>query len=231
MHIGVCVCTYNRPQYIGQTIRMFLDQDYADRELLILDDAGQYNNAQGEKWRLVSVSNRFATLGEKRNAVVGMLGEDCEAFCAWDDDDAYLPWAVSSCAAALERGEWVVPSVIFRLTNSGKLERIVTNPVAWCVGASWAVSMRAFRAVGGYGKSINGEEGSLRDRFRKAGISETESIAPGHNPYFIWRRSSDTYHASDFKGTDEWNATVAPAGKRAIVIPTENPATRLLTAS
>ena len=51
-----------------QMLRCFLAQDYPHRELLILDDASQYADQSGDRWRLVSVRRRFATLGEKRNA-------------------------------------------------------------------------------------------------------------------------------------------------------------------
>ena len=42
MKIAVVVCTYNRPAGLGHLVRAFELQDYADREMVILDDAGQY---------------------------------------------------------------------------------------------------------------------------------------------------------------------------------------------
>ena len=61
---AVCV-TYLRPVGLGRMLACFLQQDYPDRELVILDDAGQYDDQEGDRWRLVSVSKRYPTLGEK----------------------------------------------------------------------------------------------------------------------------------------------------------------------
>jgi glycosyltransferase involved in cell wall biosynthesis len=53
MKIAVVCVTYNRPRQLGQMIRCFQRQDYARRELVILDDAGQYKPTEGPLWRLV----------------------------------------------------------------------------------------------------------------------------------------------------------------------------------
>ncbi len=102
MNIAAVCVTYLRPRQLGWMIRCFLEQDYpADkRELIVLDDAGQYEDQQGGGWRLISTGRRFATLGEKRNAAAA-LADGVEALAVWDDDDLYLPWALSASAAAL----------------------------------------------------------------------------------------------------------------------------------
>ena len=63
---AVCV-TYLRPRQLGWLIHCFLRQDYPaeQRELVILDDAGQYENQSGPDWRLVSVAERFRHAGRK----------------------------------------------------------------------------------------------------------------------------------------------------------------------
>ena len=109
MKIAAVCCTYLRPKQLGHLIRCFERQDYADRELVVLDDAGQYEPAAGDRWRLVSVRPRFPTLGEKRNAAAGYVSPDVEALAVWDDDDLYLPWALSASVAAAAPGR-VVPA-------------------------------------------------------------------------------------------------------------------------
>jgi len=48
------VCpTYKRPHLLGRAIHCFLQQTHPDRELVILDDAGQYPTQSGDRWRLV----------------------------------------------------------------------------------------------------------------------------------------------------------------------------------
>ena len=102
MKIAVVCVTYNRPRQLGQMIRCFQRQDYAPRELVILDDAGQYASNEGPGWRLTSIAERFPTLGEKRNAAARLVSPDAAALAVWDDDDLYMPWALRASAAALE---------------------------------------------------------------------------------------------------------------------------------
>ena len=110
MKIAVVCVTYNRPRQLGQMIRCFQRQDYAPRELVILDDAGQYAPTEGPGWRLTSVAERFPTLGEKRNAAARLVSPDAEALAVWDDDDLYMPWALRASAAALEHAAWSRPA-------------------------------------------------------------------------------------------------------------------------
>ena len=114
MKIAAVCCTYLRPRQLGRLIQCFLRQDYpaGRRELVILDDAGQYNDQRGDGWRLVSVDRRFPSLGEKRNAAAAMVSDDVDALAPWDDDDQYLPWALSASVAALELAPWSRPSVV-----------------------------------------------------------------------------------------------------------------------
>ena len=50
------------------------------RELMILDDAGQYENQEGDGWRLISIPSRFRSLGEKRNACAALASPDVEGY-------------------------------------------------------------------------------------------------------------------------------------------------------
>jgi glycosyltransferase involved in cell wall biosynthesis len=121
MKIAAVCCTYLRPKALGRLIHCFLQQDYPKRELIILDDAGQYDNQQGDRWRLISVNSRFPTLGEKRNAAVALVADDVEALAVWDDDDLYLPWALRACAEALRVAPWSRPSIVLHPHKNGSL--------------------------------------------------------------------------------------------------------------
>jgi glycosyltransferase involved in cell wall biosynthesis len=92
MKLTAFCCTFLRPSLLGQLIECFLRQDYPAelRELVILDDAGQYDHQEGNGWRLVSIPRRFHSLGEKRNACVALASSESEGFLV-ADDDIYLP--------------------------------------------------------------------------------------------------------------------------------------------
>ena len=61
MKLAALCCTFRRPHTLGQLIESYLRQDYPRelRELIILDDAGQYENQSGVGWQLVSIPRRF----------------------------------------------------------------------------------------------------------------------------------------------------------------------------
>jgi glycosyltransferase involved in cell wall biosynthesis len=89
MKLAVLCCAYRRPYLLGQLGESFLRQDYPRefRQLVVLDDAGQYGNQSGDGWQLVSIPARFRTLGEKRNACAALASADVEGFLVADDDD------------------------------------------------------------------------------------------------------------------------------------------------
>jgi glycosyltransferase involved in cell wall biosynthesis len=107
MKLAALCCTFRRPHTLGQLVESFLRQDYPAelRELVILDDAGQYENQTGEGWRLVSIPARFRSLGEKRNACAALASPDVDGFLVADDDDIYLPRWFRATADALSQAD------------------------------------------------------------------------------------------------------------------------------
>jgi len=130
VRIAAICCTYRRVRELSTAIECFLRQDYIDREMVVLDDAGQFaadalNGLPGVK--LVSSPIRFRTLGEKRNASAALVSPDVEAYCVWDDDDIYLPWHMSASAAALKDADYTIPTAIF-VEKGGRLQRKCARP-------------------------------------------------------------------------------------------------------
>lgn len=92
--ISCLCCTYGRPVLLGEAVKCFLDQDYNNKELIILNDQEgvnikcDYNNV-----KVYNIPKRFNSLGEKRNYIKRLAnGEYC---CIWDDDDLYTPYRIS----------------------------------------------------------------------------------------------------------------------------------------
>jgi hypothetical protein len=181
---AVCV-TYLRPRQLGCMVRCFLEQDYpaSRRELVILDDAGQYADRQGAGWRLVSVPRRFATLGAKRNAAAKLVSADVEALAVWDDDDLYLPWALSASVAALRRAAWSRPSLVLHRQADGSLRQHRTGGL---FHGGWAYRREVFQRLGGYPASNNGEDQAFAQRLEAAGIAASDPCALGFRPFYIY---------------------------------------------
>lgn len=121
-----CLCpTYCRPKCVENAIACFAAQDYpaARRELVILDDAGQLvlGNNVPSNVRLISIKDRFRTLPEKFNALVGLAKGDF--YCVWEDDDIYLPWhIIASVQSTSKDFPWCKPSKVWS-NYGGKLHQ------------------------------------------------------------------------------------------------------------
>ena len=166
-------------------IGCFLRQDYpADqRELVILDDAGQYETQSGDGWRLVSTAQRFRSLGEKRNAAAALVSGDVEALAVWDDDDLYLPWALSASAAALRRAPWSRPSLVLHPQDDGSLRQHRTGGL---FHGGWAYRRDVFQRIGGYPAIDNGEDQALARQLAAAGTPEADPCSLGFAPFYVY---------------------------------------------
>jgi hypothetical protein len=184
MKIAAVCCTYLRPRQLGRMVRCFERQDYEDRELVILDDAGQYESTGRDRWRLISLATRFATLGEKRNAAVGYVAPDVEALAVWDDDDLYLPWALRASAAALRVAPWSRPSLVLHEKPDGSLRQHRTGGL---FHGGWAYRRSVFEQCGGYPSVDNGEDQALAARLSAAGVLHADSIKLGFAPFYVYR--------------------------------------------
>ena len=185
MKIAAVCCTYLRPKWLGWMIRCFEKQDHPDRELVILDDAGQYDDTCGDRWRLVSEKKRYSSLGEKRNAAAMLVSDDVEAFAIWDDDDLYLPWALSATVAALENAGWSRPSLVLHPGKDGGLQQHETD--GW-FNAGWGFRRDVYNRVGGYPPK-SGNEDDFFAREIEWRVTQTDPITLGYRPFLIypWR--------------------------------------------
>lgn len=160
MKIAALCCTYGRPRQLARLLRCFERQTHEDRLLIVLDDAGQYEPQEGDRWRIVSTRKRFPSLAAKRNACARLAPLDADAFAVWDDDDLYLPWQLSAHAQALQHAEWSRP-------------RLVLHPLPWPEGdrwnlrqhetgglyhGGWAFRRELFHRAGGYPPGWSGPE-------------------------------------------------------------------------
>lgn len=174
-------------------IECFLRQDYPRelRELVILDDAGQYENQAGDGWRLVSIPIRFRSLGEKRNACAALASPDVDGFLVADDDDIYLPHWFRTQAAVLERAEWSHPGLVLVEHNDGLRE----CDTGGLYHGGWAFRCEAFYRVRGYGPHNNGEDQELAGRMSQAGVTEIDPCTFAE-PFYVYRYDNNSYHLS-----------------------------------
>jgi hypothetical protein len=216
-----CLCvTYLRPKRVAEAIACFERQDYPEalRELVVLDDAGQYAQLAGKRWQVVSTPRRFRTLGEKRNAAAALAAPDTDAYVIWDDDDIYLPWHVSAVARALTKSPWSVPTKIYR-DMFGRLE-LNDNDYRYYHSA-WGFTRELYQRAGGYPFAQRGEDQMFRERLEAAGATPADSSADGEPSYVMrWFAEPGAWHFSAIEGADAYAriaATAAPDRVHTIV--------------
>lgn len=126
-----CVCcTYNRKEPLEEAIQCFIDQDYENKELIILNDQeGVTLKIEGcpPNIYIYNHPTRFTSLGEKRNYIKTLTNG--EYFCVWDDDDIYTPIRISKSVDLFERNKYVdiVKSKYAFMSVNNENYKVVTN--------------------------------------------------------------------------------------------------------
>ncbi len=127
MALVSCLCsTFGRYRVLREAITCFLEQDYKNKELIILNNHPVPLRVDLPQVTMINKSG-FPTLGDCRNFLLNMAKG--EFVRTWDDDDLYMPWAISqgvegmlignSCDAFkpqlswFSKGDW--PDVIMEL--------------------------------------------------------------------------------------------------------------------
>jgi glycosyltransferase involved in cell wall biosynthesis len=181
--------TLNRPELLGRMIKCFENQTYPNRELIILDDGGQYENQKGDKWQLISVPRRFRTLGEKNNAVMAMAATDSEAYAKADDDDIYMPWWLESIADGLKASEVCQPRYAIDYVKGEwvQIETHNANFTRTAYHGCWGYRRSLIERIGGYRAEYAGDDQELDRRLRKQGIA-AGGIASKYLPFYWYNR-------------------------------------------
>lgn len=85
--------TANRRQYALEAIKMFLEQDYPLKELVVLDDGTYPLNPPAHELVRYEHSPVKRNVGQKRNLACSRATGD--VIVHWDDDDIYAPDRIS----------------------------------------------------------------------------------------------------------------------------------------
>jgi hypothetical protein len=195
-------------------VACFEQQDYPNRELVVLDDAGQFDPYQeGPNWKLFSLPQRFRSIGEKINAAAALVSREVECYAKWDDDDVYLPWALSACVSAMYRGNWVQARHVLEFDKQDGFVRYETfdraRPNAMCYHGSWAFRRDVFKRIKGYPFNSGDEEYPFAN---DAGPSVDPISETFPDPYYVYVRHSNTAQFSR-SGCDEaayWRRGLEP---------------------
>ncbi|MEL6719076.1 MAG: glycosyltransferase family 2 protein [Bacteroidota bacterium] len=133
--------TYNRRKFIPNAIEYFLRQDYPNKELVIVDDGEDSiedlipKDTQIKYFR----TNRFSTLGQKRNYCIEK--STSEYIMHWDDDDWMASYRISYQMTELLKNRVEIcgiQNMYFRSIITGEcwLYKYPNNAKPWLAGGS-----------------------------------------------------------------------------------------------
>lgn len=189
--------TYGRPDYVNESVAMFLAQDYPNKELIILNDcAGQVFVSEFPNVRVINAKSRWPTVGEKRNSCISLATGSVIA--VWDDDDVYLPWRLSYSVSEMARLKTAFyrPSDYWAYWGDGDLHDNQSVP-GWPGHAYVTYTKSLWEDVGGYTAVNVGHDAGFFDRVH-AKLGETFIRYPiaRANRFGVLRGTSQYGHMS-----------------------------------
>lgn len=202
-----CICpTYNRPPnyqwLVEEAIESFLRQDYAEKELIILNDCpGQELVCDLPGVVVINVSRRFSSPGEKLNA--GMALASGSLLTNWDDDDISLPWRLSTSIKRMAEADYYNPQAYWYLDQNG----LHTDH---SMGSSQNCSLfrrSAFDAVDGYPHTSVDNDQVIHQRLTShPDVIQAESANLRVDEWFyIYRWGVSPVHLSSGGFPDTWS--------------------------
>jgi glycosyltransferase involved in cell wall biosynthesis len=189
--------TYGRPDYVNESVAMFLAQDYPHKELIILNDCpGQIFVGEFPNVCIVNANSRYASLGEKRNSCIDMARGAVIAI--WDDDDVYLPWRISYSVNEMNRlgTQFYRPADFWAYWGTEILNENQSVP-GW-INHPWVMFDKVlWKAVGGYpAMNIREDDGFYERVHRKLGETFIKYEVDQTDRFGIMRGTSKYQHTS-----------------------------------
>jgi glycosyltransferase involved in cell wall biosynthesis len=196
-----CICgTYNRPpdyqHLLEEAIESFVRQDYPHKELIVLNDCPeQVLDCDAPGVRVVNVSSRFPSLGDKWNAAIDLSRG--ELIAPWNDDDISLPKRLSFSVERLGDADYFNPRSYWFWDNDGLH---FDHPIGYAHNAS-LFTRTAFHAVGGYPSISLGEDAAMDNAL----LTRMEHVVDPHRGYpaldksewfYIYRWGVNPVHVS-----------------------------------
>ncbi|MDQ3822724.1 MAG: glycosyltransferase family 2 protein, partial [Actinomycetota bacterium] len=210
--------TYNRRRFAERAIGFFLEQDYANRELVIVDDGQDAVDdlvPDGAPIRYHRLDAR-ATIGRKRELACQLA--EGELLVQWDDDDWYGPARLRRQVAPLVAGTAEIAGILrgylldlktFRFWR-GQPPLHEGDVHALIVAGTLAYTRDAWGETGGYPDRSIGEEVALLQAVLDAGGRVAPIVSDGI--YICVRHGANSWRL-------RFNADQGPPGWAAVPPP------------
>lgn len=190
MKVLVVCITYGRLPFLGRMVASFLNQNYDDKELLIINDdrnvqlTCHHNNYDESIIHIINLNKRLS-LGAKRN--LGSAFGNYDLYMPHDDDDIFLPDRISNHVEKHREN----PDIFFYKNTSSYM--IYGNEFITSDSGANAISYtkRGWYQCGGYSDMGSGEDQDFAMRIQNKLIE--------HNPLktdYVYNFGGLNYHAT-----------------------------------
>ena len=190
-----CVCpTYGRFKELRQALTCFLHQTYPHKRLVILNDSWVPIECDFPDVEVINHSQRFETLGHKRQALLEAVRGPLVAH--WDDDDLYLPWHLEKAVEALSESQkgMVRPARAWRVYGATEEELELREPKANRYEGQVVFQKETALACGGYTPMWSGQCKRMMSEADKRG--EFFKYHPKPSYSYVYRWKSGVSHIS-----------------------------------
>jgi glycosyltransferase involved in cell wall biosynthesis len=203
-----CICpTYKRPDLLRNALACFLAQDYPKKrcELVILDDAGQFEPQEKDNWKLISTKERYPNLPTKYNDLIQRARG--EIIATWEDDDIFLPWMLKDVAECHLRGghEFYVTKTVW--TNCDQpFGEVQLEDATGRFHSSWRFTKALYYRAGGYPVSgalaFDLEFGRIMEQAARGKQYYGKENLPG----YVYRWGNGYWHGSQQGGGEGYSS-------------------------
>ncbi len=194
-----------RQTLLDEAVESFLRQDYARKELILLNDwPGQFLVCDVPGVRVVNTSSRCPSLGDCYNAAAAFA--QGELLAPWDGASINLPWRLSMSIVHLGNLSVYRPDGCWYMLD-GELDDRAAQPDG---GQVALLTREAFRSVGGYPSitlGLHREMDTALDAWLLAsGRPRPHQTLPQDAWFTIMRRTQDDVQYAGDPFLDPWQA-------------------------
>ena len=190
--------TYGRVDTLEESLNSFLQQDYPNKEMIIVNDYPEQSlKFEHPQVKIFNLYHTFTSIGEKENFATTLCNG--EIICQWDDDDVALPNHMSNVA------KYLTPEINIIHWKTGVFcengEDI--QKVGWIGNSGIAFRKSAWKEIGGHPIENAGYDMTFVQSIHKLGMKHVSFLEiPKEDASWFYMWGPRCYHMSG-QGTDK----------------------------
>lgn len=145
MKATALMCTYGRHYFVERSVRMFLEQDYENKHLVIFQNSPIFQTLDQDYPNITLVNQTgFNTMGDVFEEAIKHLPSDTDLVFIWDDDDIYFPNHLRNGVAGIIKYKKLAYKPQYSLFR----DRFEISRVSNTLEATWALRKELLFNVG-----------------------------------------------------------------------------------